>query len=117
MTETHHAISYVELNVTDLASTRGFYEAAFGWEFNDYGPTYAGIRNPSGDGEVGGLNAGSSPVRGGPLLLLYSDDLEATQAAVTAAGGEVTSGPYDYPGGRRFHFTDPSCTELGVFEH
>jgi predicted enzyme related to lactoylglutathione lyase len=117
MTETHHAISYVELNVTDLATARAFYESAFGWQFNDYGPDYAGIRAPAGEGEVGGLNATADPVRGGPLVLLYSDDLEATQSAVEAAGGEVTSGPYDYSGGRRFHFTDPSGNELGVFSH
>ena len=117
MTETHHAISYVELNVTDLAATRAFYESAFGWEFNDYGPTYAGIRAPDGQGEIGGLNATTAPVRGGPLVLLYSDDLDATVTAVEAAGGQVVSGPYDYPGGRRFHFTDPSGNELGVFAH
>jgi predicted enzyme related to lactoylglutathione lyase len=117
MTETHHAISYVELTVSDLAATRAFYESAFGWRFNDYGPTYSGIQAPSGDGEVGGLNAEGTPVRGGPLVLLFSHDLEATQASVEAAGGTVTSGPYDYPGGRRFHFTDPSGNELGVFSH
>lgn len=117
MTETHHAISYVELNVTDLAATRAFYEKAFGWQFNDYGPTYAGIRAADGDGEVGGLNAEAEPVRGGPLVQLFSTDLEATLAAIEAAGGEVVSGPYGYPGGRRFHFTDPSGNELGVYAH
>jgi uncharacterized protein len=115
MAETHHAISYVEINVKDLPATRGFYEAAFGWEFNDYGPTYAGIRASDGEGEVGGLNAGSEPARGGPLVLLFSNDLDASVAAVEAAGGQVVSGPYDYPGGRRFHFTDPSGNELGVY--
>jgi predicted enzyme related to lactoylglutathione lyase len=117
MIETHHAISYVELKVSDLPAARAFYESAFGWQFNDYGPTYAGIRSPDGQGEVGGLNAETKPVRGGPLVLLYSDDLEATVSAVESAGGEVVSGPYDYPGGRRFHFTDPSGNELGVFAH
>jgi predicted enzyme related to lactoylglutathione lyase len=117
MTETHHAISYVEINVADLATARAFYESAFGWQFNDYGPTYAGVRSPDGEGEVGGLNAESQPVRGGPLVLLFSDDLEASLAAVEAAGGQVAAGPYDYPGGRRFHFTDPSGNELGVYAH
>ena len=50
-------------------------------------------------------------------MLLYSDDLEATQAAVEAAGGTVVEGPYEFPGGRRFHFCDPSGNELGVFSH
>ena len=115
MEHRHHALDYVELNVTDLAATRRFYEAAFGWQFNDYGPAYAGIRAPDGEGEVGGLNATAEPRRGGPLVLLWSDDLDATVAAVREAGGEVLEGPYEFPGGRRFHFADPSGNELGVW--
>ncbi|WP_067430318.1 VOC family protein [Nocardioides jensenii] len=112
---THHAISYIELAVSDLAATKTFYADAFGWSFNDYGPEYAGIRAADGEGEVGGLNATATPSAGGPLVLLFSDDLDATLVAVEAAGGQITNGPYDYPGGRRFHFTDPSGNELGVF--
>jgi len=113
---THHAISYVELGVTDLAATRAFYEAAFGWKFNDYGGAYAGIKSPDGDGEVGGFNPASAPgTAGSPLILLFSEDLDATAAAVTAAGGAVVAGPYEFPGGRRFEFTDPSGNRLGVY--
>jgi len=116
MSNIHHAIDYIELAVNDLAATRSFYEAAFGWSFNDYGPEYAGIRAAGGEGEVGGLNATATPTAGGgPLVLLYSDDLDATVAAVEGAGGNVTQGPYEFPGGRRFHFTDPSGNELGVW--
>lgn len=116
-THVHHTIDYVEINVVDLALAKAFYADAFGWSFNDYGPHYAGIRWASGDGEVGGLNATdtAAPVRGGPLVLLWSADLDATAAAVDAAGGEIVQGPYDFPGGRRFHFTDPSGNELGVW--
>ena len=110
----HHTIDYVEINVVDLAEARGFYTAAFGWTFNDHGPDYAGIRWSDGEGEVGGLNATRAPVRGGPLVLLWSADLDASAAAVRAAGGEVVEGPYEFPGGRRFHFTDPSGNVLGV---
>lgn len=117
MTETHHAISYVEINVSDLAGAKTFYTEAFGWQFNDYGPTYAGIRAVGGEGEIGGLNGERAPARGGPLVLLFSDDLDASVTAVEAAGGQVAEGPYDYPGGRRFHFTDPSGNELGVYAH
>lgn len=116
MPNTHHAISYVELGVTDLPTTRSFYEAAFGWGFNDYGGAYAGIKAPDGDGEVGGLNPGSAPgTSGSPLILLFSDDLDATLAAVQAAGGTIAAEPYEYPGGRRFEFTDPSGNRLGVY--
>ena len=117
MNRIHHAIDYIELPASDLSAAKAFYTAAFGWDYNDYGPEYAGIRGPSGGDEVGGINATSAgdPRPGGPLVLLYSDDLDATAAAVESAGGTVTDGPYEFPGGRRFHFTDPSGNELGVW--
>ena len=116
MTNIHHTIDYVELNVGgSLPQARAFYEQAFGWAFNDYGPEYAGIRWTEGDQEVGGLNGTREAVRGGPLVLIYSDDLDATVEAVRATGGEVVEGRYEFPGGRRFHFTDPAGNELGVW--
>lgn len=115
MTSIHHSFDYVELGVDDLAAARAFYEQAFGWRFNDYGPDYAGIVGPDGDGEVGGLNPALPAGRTGPLVLLYSVDLDATATAVTDAGGTLVAGSYAFPGGRRFHFTDPSGNELGVW--
>ena len=106
---------YVELPAPDLATTRAFYENAFGWTFNEYGPQYAGIRSPAGEGEVGGLDGTAGPDRHSPLVLLYSDELDASLEAVRASGGVVVQGPYEFPGGRRFHFTDPGGTELGVW--
>ncbi|MBF6098968.1 VOC family protein [Nocardia cyriacigeorgica] len=113
----HHAIDYIEITVTDLAAAKRFYTEAFGWQFNDYGPAYAGIRNPDGPEkpEVGGLALAEQTHNGGPLVLLYSDDLDGSVRAVEAAGGSVVNGPYEFPGGRRFHFTDPSGNELGVW--
>jgi predicted enzyme related to lactoylglutathione lyase len=113
----HHAIDHLELTVTDLAAAERFYVDAFGWDFNDYGPQYAGIRDGSGESvpEAGGLAVGTEVRTGGPLVLLYSADLHRTLAAVTSAGGPVVNGPYEFPGGRRFHFHDPSGNELGVW--
>lgn len=110
----HHTIDYIEFTVRDVAEAKAFFTAAFGWGFNDYGPDYAGIQKPDGDGEVGGLRPGD-PVRGGPLVILFSDDLEATLDAVKAAGGKIVTEPFDFPGGRRFHFEDPSGNELAVW--
>ncbi|MCK2213552.1 VOC family protein [Actinomadura sp. ATCC 31491] len=113
----HHALDYVEIPATDLDRAKRFYGEAFGWRFNDYGPAYAGIRSPEGEGapEVGGLRLDEQARPGGPLVLLYSADLDASAEAVTKAGGAVVNGPYAFPGGRRFHFTDPSGNELGVW--
>jgi predicted enzyme related to lactoylglutathione lyase len=112
----HHALDYVELTVTDLAAAERFYAEAFGWRFTSYGPEYSGIRDPRDDaGEVGGLRRGDEVRPGGPLVLLFSADLDASVAAVRRAGGTVVEEPYAFPGGRRFHFADPSGNELGVW--
>ncbi|PRB13487.1 VOC family protein [Microbacterium sp. MYb62] len=116
-TPLHHSLDYVELVVTDLDAAKRFFAAAFGWAFNDYGPGYAGIVSPRGDGsEVGGLMLADEPRPvGGPLVLLYSDDLDATMSGIEVAGGTILQPPYEFPGGRRLHFADPSGNELGVW--
>ena len=112
-TSKHHAIDYIEFGVTDMAAAQAFYAGAFGWSFTAYGDEYAGIQ---GEGrEVGGLRLEAQVARGGPLVVLFSEDLEATLARVEAAGGVITTAPFDFPGGRRFHFTDPSGNELAVW--
>ncbi len=110
---THHSIDYVEFTVRDLAAAKRFYAAAFGWQFNDYGPEYAGIKGAAG--EVGGLHQAGEARVGGPLVILYSNDLEKSLAAVKSAGGKIVREPFAFPGGRRFQFTDPSGNELGVW--
>ena len=111
---THHTIDYTEFNVRDLAAAKRFYTSAFGWKFTDYGPTYAAIQRPGG-GEVGGLAQTDEARTTGPLVILYSDDLDRSVKAVRAAGGKILREPYAFPGGRRFHFTDPSGNELAVW--
>lgn len=112
-------IDYVELSVTDMRAAQDFYRAAFGWSFTDYGDGYAGIRTAaeaeSEADEAGGLLLADSVTRGGPFVLLYSDDLDDTLTRVEGAGGSIVRGPYEFPGGRRFHFLDPSGNELGVW--
>jgi hypothetical protein len=110
----HHTIDYLELTVTDVADAKRFFSAAFGWRFTDYGPDYAGIQ---GEGrEQGGLTRGTPTVGpGAPLLVLYSSALEASLASVERAGGRVLKPIFEFPGGRRFHFADPSGNELAVW--
>ncbi|MPZ53152.1 MAG: VOC family protein [Acidimicrobiia bacterium] len=108
----HHRIDYIEFTVTDPSRSRDFYGMAFGWEFNDYGPDYSGIRDD--DGEAGGLARGN-PQEAGPLPILYSEDLDSTLQSVRDAGGTITQEPYDFPGGRRFHFRDPDGNDLAVY--
>ncbi len=93
---THHAIDYIEFAVTDMAKSKRFYEAAFDWKFNDYGPDYAGIQKQGG--EAGGLRLEPEVSPGGPLVILYSNDLETTITKVRLAGGRITTEPFEFPG-------------------
>ena len=110
----HHTIDYVEFGALDLAEAKRFYNEAFGWQFTDYGPEYCGIQREGG-GEVGGIRKDESVPPGGPLVVLYSGDLEASERAVKAAGGKITTETFEFPGGRRFHFADPAGNELAVW--
>lgn len=109
----HHQIDYIEFGVRDLAASKKFYGAAFGWKFTDYGPDYAGIR--SREGEQGGMRRSDSVTKGGPLVVLYSDNLESSLATVKSAGGRIVREIFSFPGGRRFQFEDPSGNELAVW--
>lgn len=112
----HHAIDYIEIPVSDLESAKRFYREAFGWTFNDYGDQYVGIRRPDDpEREAGGLRPVDTVEPGGVLIILYSEDLDASLAQVRAAGGELTAEPFDFPGGRRFQFRDPDGHELAVW--
>ena len=104
-------INYVELPAARLAETKDFYQAAFGFTFSDFGETYAATT--SGDVDLG-LQGDSAEATTTPLPALDVHDLAAALAAVEQAGGIVTRPIFAFPGGRRFHFRDPSGNELAV---
>ena len=111
----HNRIDYVELgakNAGDYAKTKAFFETAFDWIYQDYGPDYCDTKS-SGVGS--GINGDSDHRTLQPLPVIYVEDLEAAQAAVVEAGGIVTRAIFSFPGGRRFQFADPSGNELGVW--
>jgi len=103
-------IDYVELPSTDMAATERFLVSAFGWGMVDYGRQYRGF---TGAGLDGGIDAAGEPH--GPLVLMKTDDLAATEAAVVAAGGVIVVPQFDFPGGRRFHFREPGGNVMGVW--
>ena len=103
-------IDYIEMPAGDMAAHKAFYAEAFGWNFTDYGPTYAAFSQ----GLDGGFDADAKKSMK-PLVVLYAHDLEAMHAKVIAAGGKITQDIFSFPGGRRFHFADPSGNELAVW--
>lgn len=112
MTRTNNHIDYVEFAAEDLEVFKKFYGEAFGWEFQDWGPEYISF---SGAGIDGGVNGGKAPVVGSTTIILYADDLQKSEAAVVKAGGEITE-RHEFPGGKRFHFRDPTGNELAVWK-
>ncbi len=110
--EHNFQMDYVEFPSTDIEATKRFYGAVFGWNFTDYGPNYTSFH----DGRLaGGFTMSARPVKGGALVVLYAQDLAATQRKVVEGGGKITIEPFEFPGGRRFHFADPNGNELAVW--
>ncbi len=99
-------IDNIEFNVADIARSKAFYGSVFGWSFTDYGPRYTEF-------DDGRLRGGFTT--GGPLVIVYAEDLADTQRRVEAAGAEVCRATFAFPGGRRFHFRDPDGYELAVW--
>lgn len=110
--ERDRRIDYIELPATDIAGTKRFYVDAFGWKFTDYGPDYTSFE----DGRLaGGFTKDGKVAKGGPLVVIYADNLEAVEAKVRQAGATIVKPIFSFPGGRRFHFSDPSGNELAVW--
>jgi hypothetical protein len=104
-------LNYVELPVADIGATKAFYEAAFAWSLTGFGPTYAATM--TGDTDIG-LQGDSAEASKAPLPVIDVADLEAALASVEAAGGRIVRPIFAFPGGRRFHFLDPSGNELAA---
>jgi predicted enzyme related to lactoylglutathione lyase len=111
----HEKMNYVEFPAKDLAGTKAFFESAFGWSFVDYGPEYTAFENQGLDGGFFQSDLASSTENGAALIVFYSDQLEATLAKIQKAGGSILRPIYSFPGGRRFHFTEPSGNEFAVW--
>jgi uncharacterized protein len=115
--EQHHKINYIEFAATEIPRARQFYAAAFGWSFEDWGPDYISFDAASA-AMAGGFrksNAGETSGSAAPLVVLYSRDLAATEKAIVAAGGSIVVPTFDFPGGKRFHFSDGVGNVLAVW--
>ncbi|WP_434931811.1 VOC family protein [Shewanella sp. HL-SH5] len=111
----HHQISYLEIPVKNIASTKDFFKHVFGWHFKDYGPQYSCFINVGIDGGFFESDSHFTTTIGAPLIVLYSQSLEETQSKVTQFGGVVNKSVFAFPGGRRFHFLDVNGNEFAVW--
>jgi predicted enzyme related to lactoylglutathione lyase len=111
----HEKIDYVEFPARDIEKTKSFFTGAFGWEFTDYGPDYTSFSNQGVNGGFYKSDKYSSTASGSTLVVFYSRELENTQAKIEKAGGNIIKPIFSFPGGRRFHFTDPNGNEFAVW--
>lgn len=108
-------INYVEFPARDLKATKKFFREVFAWSFEDFGPEYTAFANEGLDGGFFKSEMRSCSDSGAALIVLYSNALEELQKEVEEAGGTITKPIFSFPGGRRFHFTEPSGNELAVW--
>lgn len=111
----HEKIDYVEFPAGNLEATKTFFSEAFGWIFQDYGPDYISFSDAGVAGGFYKADLCALAEKGSALVVLYSKDLESTHAKVLDAGGVIIKEIFSFPGGRRFHFTEPSGNEFAVW--
>ena len=106
-------IDYIEIPVTDLEKARAFFQALYGWTFQEWGPDYFSFD----DGRLkGGLRRAEEPAPAtGVLLVFFSEDLERDVGRVKELGATISQDIFEFPGGRRFHFVDPAGTEFAMW--
>ena len=111
----HHKLDYAEFHSRDLAKTKAFFEEAFDWKFTDYGDDYIAFAREGLEGGFFKSDARPDDIKGHPVLIFYSDTLEQSLQVVNDAGGVITDEIFSFPGGRRFHFTEPGGNEFAIW--
>jgi len=106
-------IDYIEIPATDLTKTRDFFAALYGWEFQEWGPDYFSFNDGRLDGGL--RRAEELALATGVLIVFYSADLERDVSRVEELGATISQPIFEFPGGRRFHFVDPSGTEFAIW--
>ncbi|MBU2879126.1 MULTISPECIES: VOC family protein [Alteromonadaceae] len=108
-------LNYVEFAAKDLSATKQFFSAVFNWQFVDYGPEYTSFSNQGLDGGFYQAELCNIPENGGALLVFYSSDIQATLQKIKSHNGKIIRPIFDFPGGCRFHFSEPSGNEFAVW--
>lgn len=108
-------INYLEIPAKDLKQTRLFFESVFGWVFNDFGPDYTAFSQAGINGGFYRSEHCATTDNGSVLIVFYSIDLKQTQTRIVNSGGSIVKAVFSFPGGRRFHFSDPNGNEYAVW--
>jgi uncharacterized protein len=104
-------IDYIEFNASDIPATQKFYADVFGWKFTDHGTEYTSFE----DGRIAGGFRKDLVSPAGTLIVIFVNDLSKVEDRVKDAGGKITKEIFSYPGGSRFHFSDPNGNVLAAW--
>jgi len=118
----HGVPSWTDLSSTDVAGSKDFYGAIFGWEATDQ-PTEQGVDytmfTKNGKAVAG---AGPQPptMAGAPSMwntYINVDNVDETAAKVKASGGSIMMEPMDVmEAGRMAFVTDPTGAAVGLWQ-
>ncbi len=122
MSNSHGKFVWYELMTTDPTAAEAFYRDVLGWGARDAGmPHLAYTLFTVADAPVAGLMAlsdaaAAAGARPGWLGHVAVEDVDASTAQVTQAGGVVHHAPEDIPGVGRFAVVgDPQGAVIGLF--
>lgn len=111
----HEKINYVEFPAKYIDKTKEFFSQVFSWQFVDFDPEYTAFSNQGLDGGFFKSEQSASTDVGSALIVFFSKDLEDTLAKIEKSGGKIIKPIFSFPGGRRFHFQEPSDNEFAVW--
>jgi len=113
---------HLAINADDVQRAKSFYEAVFGWRFEPWGPLdYYQVKD-AGEGLLGALQ-GRRELKPGARMLGFEatmgvEDINATIAAVEAAGGKIVTPAIYLEGvGRLIYFEDTEGNLVGAMQY
>lgn len=113
----HHKIDYVEFASADPQKMCAFFGAVFGWSFEWFGPDYVAFHGAGLEGGIYHSDLATRSADGGALIIFYSRDLEESEALFRHHGATIIKPVFEFPGGRRFQFAEPTGNEFAIWSN
>ncbi len=115
-------LRHFAINADDVQRAKRFYEGVFGWTFNPWGPPDFYQTRDAAAGVSGALQKRRELVPGAVMrgfeATLGVEDIDATIAAVEAAGGKIVMPPYRIEGvGELIYFEDTEGNLVGAMKY
>ncbi len=115
-------IAHFAIHADDCQRAKAFYEQAFGWTFEPWGPPNFWRIHTTADGIHGALQKRHEPVQGSGMIgfecSIAVDDIHASVAAIEASGGSITMPPFEIESvGTLAMFKDTEGNVVGAMQY